>query len=123
MNQRQTQRLEAIVAAFVENMKSFAEDFSAVSDEKDTAIAKQLQRESDLLRENDKLRELVDKQTKLIHSLNEKIEALSEEKEGLKAENEELLKKAPKVKAFGKYTQADKKPAKKAVNGFRIEKE
>ena len=123
MNQRQTQRLEAIVAAFVENMKSFAEDFAASSDEKDDAIAKQLQRESDLLRENDKLRELLDKQAKLIHSLNEKIEALSVEKEGLKAENEELSKKAPKIKAFGKYRQLEEKPAKQAKSGFRIKEE
>ena len=123
MNQRQTQRLNAIVAAFVENMKSFTEDFAASSDEKDDAIAKQLQRESALLRENDKLREDIEGQAKRNRELNEKVLELLKEIEGLKAEKEELEKKAPKIRAFGKYRSLEEKPVNEAKKGFRIKED
>lgn len=123
MNQRQTQRLNAIISSFVANMKSFIEDFAASSDEKDDAIAKQLQRESALLSENDKLREAIERQGKRICELNDEVLELHKENEALKTEKEELEKKAPKLSVFGKYRQHEEKPVKEPKNGFRIKED
>ena len=113
MNQRQTQRLNAIISAFVENMKSFAEDYAASADEKDNAIQKLLQRESELLQDNDKLREA---NSILRRELTKALEKSKELEEKL-----EEAKSAPKIIPTGKYRQDDKRSLFKPAKGFRIE--
>ena len=126
MNQRQTQRLNAIISAFTANIKSFTDDLSASYDEKDNAIAKQLQRESEMLKDNDALRSRIEELNKLNWKQEETIAEQDSKIHALEAENAELkekLNKAPKLSVFGKYRQHEEKPVKEPKNGFRIKED
>lgn len=123
MNQRQIQRLKAILSAFEENIKSFTDDLTATYDEKDNTIAKQLQRESDLLKANDELRNIVEIQKRDLWAKDEVIIAQVDKINALEAELKEIKTKANKINAFGKYRQTKEKPVNEPKKGFRIKED
>lgn len=123
MNQRQIQRLKAILSAFEENIKNFTDDLTAAYDEKDNAIAKQLNRESQLLRANDELRRLVELQKKTIWEREEIIKVQSDEIAALKTELIETKKRPTNFIGLGKYRQLKEKPVNEPKNGFRIKED